>query len=151
MHMKSIFLAVTVTLFSFSAIAQVAVNAKKKAEEVVKFKEVKHSFGKIKQGVPVTHNFEFSNISETPVIIENASATCGCTTPVWPQQPIMQTKNDKITAGFNAASPGPFDKTIFVKVKGIDYPLELKITGEVLSAADYAKYESEKKSKKTGS
>jgi hypothetical protein len=148
--MKRIFLALTVTLFSFSVIAQDANNAKKKAEEVVKFKEVKHSFGKIKQGVPVTHNFEFSNISQTPVIIENASATCGCTTPVWPQQPIMQEKNDKITAGFNAANPGPFDKTIFVKVKGIDYPLELKITGEVLSAADYAKYESEKKSKKTG-
>ncbi len=148
MYMKKMILAFTVTLFAFSAIAQDAV---KKAEEVVKFKELKHSFGKIKQGVPVTHNFAFSNISETPVIIENASASCGCTTPVWPQQPIMKSKDDKIIAGFNAAAPGPFDKTIFVKVKGIDYPLELKITGEVLSPADFAKYESEKKTKKTGS
>lgn len=145
--MKRIFLALTVTLFTFSLMAQTAA---KKADEVVKFKEAKHSFGKIKQGVPVTHNFEFSNVSDAPVIIENASASCGCTTPVWPQQPILQSKDDKITAGFNAANAGPFEKTIYVKVKGIDYPMELKISGEVLTAADYAKYETEKKTKKTG-
>ena len=28
--------------------------------------------------------------------------------------------------------PGVFEKGIFVKVKGYDYPIEIKITGEVL-------------------
>ncbi|WP_290791345.1 DUF1573 domain-containing protein [Flavihumibacter sp. UBA7668] len=119
----------------------------KKAEELVKFSVVKHSFGKIKQGSPVTYDFEFTNVSGKPVVIESATASCGCTTPTWPQQPIAQGKANKIKAGFNAAAPGPFDKTVFVKVAGVDQPMELRITGEVLSAEDYAKYETSKDKK----
>jgi hypothetical protein len=122
----------------------------KKAEDVIKFKEMKYNFGKIKQGVPVTHEFAFTNISGGPTVIENATASCGCTTPTWPQQPVMKGKEDKITAGFNAAAPGVFEKGIFVKVKGIDYPIEIKISGEVLTPEAFAKYETEKKGK-TGS
>jgi hypothetical protein len=127
--MKKLFLALFIFGSSSAVFAQSDV---KKADEVVKFKEMKHDFGKIKQGVPVTFDFVFTNVGETPVIIENASASCGCTTPTWPQQPIMKGKSDKIKAGFNAASPGVFEKGIFVKVKGYDYPIEIKITGEVL-------------------
>lgn len=127
--MKKLFLALFILGSSSAVFAQSDV---KKADEVVKFKEMKHDFGKIKQGVPVTFDFVFTNVGETPLIIENASASCGCTTPTWPQQPIMKGKSDKIKAGFNAASPGVFEKGIFVKVKGYDYPIEIKITGEVL-------------------
>ncbi len=110
-----------------------------KADAVVKFKELRHNFGKIKQGVPVTHDFEFTNVSGQPVIIETATASCGCTTPTWPQAPVMKEKAAIIKAGFNAAAPGPFEKTVYVKVKGIDAPLELRIAGEVISAADFDK------------
>jgi hypothetical protein len=147
--MKRILLAFAALIVTSGLFAQGV--QQKKAEDLIKFKELKHSFGKIKQGVPVTYAFDFENISDAPVIIENASASCGCTTPVWPQQPVMKGKNEKITAGFNAAAPGTFEKSIYVKVKGIDYPLELKISGEVLNEADFAKFEAEKKSKKTGS
>ncbi len=134
--MKKLLLSLILITVGFNVFAQ---NASKKAEDLVKFKEIRYNFGKIKQGVPVTHNFEFSNIGNEPVIIETASASCGCTTPVWPQAPVMKSKTDIIKAGFNAAAMGPFEKTIFVKIKGIDAPYELKIAGEVLSADDYAK------------
>jgi hypothetical protein len=134
--MKKIMLTAFIALFAVVGFAQ---NATNNAATVVKFKEMKHNFGKIKQGVPVTHDFEFTNISAGAVIIETATASCGCTTPTWPQAPVMKTKTEKIKAGFNAAAPGPFEKTVFVKIKGIDAPVELKIAGEVLSAADYDK------------
>jgi hypothetical protein len=134
--MKKLLVSLLVLSIGFSASAQTVV---KKAENLIKFKEIKHSFGKIKQGVPVTYDFSFSNISAEPLIIETASASCGCTTPTWPQQPIMKGKEDKLKAGFNAAAPGPFEKTIFVKIKGVDAPFELKISGEVLSSADFDK------------
>jgi hypothetical protein len=51
----------------------------------------------------------------------------------------MKTKVDKIKAGFNAAAPGAFEKTVFVKIKGVDVPFELKISGEVLGAAEFDK------------
>lgn len=146
--MKKMFFSLTALVIGVATLAQQASTpapvSSKKADEMVKFKEMKHDFGKIKQGVPVTYEFSFNNISNEVVVIESATASCGCTTPVKPETPIAKGKSNKITAGFNAASPGPFDKTIFVKVQGADLPLELKITGEVLKAEDFAKYEAEK-------
>jgi hypothetical protein len=134
--MKKLMLSLVVSVIALAGFAQTGA---KKAEDVVKFKEIHHNFGKIKQGVPVTHDFEFLNVGNEPIIIETATASCGCTTPTWPQQPVMKTKADKIKAGFNAAAPGAFEKTVFVKIKGIDVPYELKIAGEVLAPADYDK------------
>lgn len=118
--------------FLFFAVGFVA-QAQTKAPEVIKFLETKHNFGKIKQGVPVEYEFKFTNVSGKPVIIENALASCGCTTPTWPQQPIMNGKTGTIKAGFNAAAPGPFDKTITVKIKGVQLPVEVRISGEVVA------------------
>lgn len=142
--MKQLFLAMGVMILSVTAFAQ---TTPKKAESAVKFKELTHDFGKIKQNVPVTFDFTFVNVADKPVVIESAMASCGCTTPVKPEAPVAKGKASKITAGFNAAALGPFNKSITVKVAGIDMPLELKITGEVLNDVDYAKYQKEKGSK----
>jgi hypothetical protein len=139
--MKKFFLFASAAILSVGVFAQ---GAQKKAEDVVKFKELTYDFGKIKQGAPVSHDFAFTNISDKPVIIESAIPGCGCTTPVKPEGAIQQGKDDKITAGFNAAAMGPFNKNITVKVAGVDLPVILHITGEVLSAPDYAKYQAAK-------
>jgi hypothetical protein len=144
--MKKVLLLASAIMMSAVLFAQ-----QKKAEDVVKFKEVSFDFGKIKQGSPVTHDFPFTNTSDGPVIIESAIASCGCTTPTKPEGAVLKGKDDKIIAGFNAAAPGPFNKSITVKVAGIDLPMQLKITGEVLTADDYAKYEAGKAAPKSGS
>lgn len=144
--MKKLLLFANLFVLSAVVFAQ-----QKKAEDVVKFKEVKYDFGKIKQSVPATHEFSFTNISDAPVIIESTVASCGCTTPVKPEGAISKGKSEKITAQYNAANPGPFNKTITVKIAGIDQPLQLTITGEVLTPDAFAKYESEKSKGKSGS
>jgi len=145
--MKTILVALCAMVITTGVLAQ-----DKKADQSIKFKEVKHDFGKIKQGTPVTYDFAFQNVGQTPLVIESASASCGCTTPSWPKVPVSKKKSDKISAGFNAAAAGPFNKTIYVKVAGYEQPVELQITGEVLTAEDYAKYQSSSKTagKKTG-
>jgi len=143
--MKSFFLAFFALIVTTGAFAQ-----NKKATDAVQFKEVKHDFGKIKQSSPVTYDFTFKNVSGKPVVIESATASCGCTTPKWPTTPVVKSKSDKITAGFNAASAGPFEKTITVKVAGYEQPVELKIVGEVLTPEAYVKYQETAKDKKTG-
>ena len=40
----------------------------------VDFREIKHSFGKIEQGKPVTTQFTFTNNSDKPAVIESATA-----------------------------------------------------------------------------
>ncbi len=114
------------------------------ATDVVKFTELTYDFGKIKQNVPVNHDFPFMNVSPNPIVIESAIASCGCTTPVKPEGAVPKGKDSKINAGFNAANPGPFNKTITVKVAGVDAPVQLRITGEVLTPDAYAKYAADK-------
>lgn len=135
--MKNIFLAIVVLLASSSIFAQQGKNA----DEVVKFKELVYDFGKIKQGVPVTHDFEFTNTGAKPIVVENATASCGCTTPTWPQAPVAKGKTEKIKAGFNAAAPGAFTKQITVKFAGYDLPTQLTIKGEVLANESFSKSE----------
>jgi Protein of unknown function (DUF1573) len=149
--MKQLFLSFAVVMITVVGFAQTPTATAStpatpvvKGEDLIKFTETVHDFGKIKQGVPVTYDFVFKNISDKTVVIESATASCGCTTPVKPEQPIAKGKTDKIKAGFNAAAPSPFDKTIFVKVSGAAMPMEIKIKGEVLSADAYTKYEAEK-------
>jgi hypothetical protein len=144
--MKKLMLFANLLVLSAVVFAQ-----QKKVEDVVKFKEVKYDFGKIKQSVPATHEFSFTNISDAPVTIESTVASCGCTTPVKPEGAIAKGKSEKITAQYNAANAGPFNKTITVKIAGIDLPVQLTITGEVLTPDAYAKYESEKGKGKSGS
>jgi hypothetical protein len=134
-------MAQTTTATTASPAQSDAAAKTKKADEVIKFSEVKYDFGKIKQGVPVTHDFAFQNTGNQPAVIQSATASCGCTTPTWPQTPVAKSKKDKISAGFNAAAPGPFEKTITVKVAGYDQPVELRIKGEVLNSEEFAKYE----------
>ena len=147
--MKKLFFTLVAFAVTSWAVAQNA-EAKPKAEDFVSFKETKHDFGKIKQGSPVTYDFAFQNIGDKPVVIENTWASCGCTTPTKPEQPVAKGKSNVIKAGFNAAAAGPFDKTVYVKLQGIDIPLELKITGEVLNADAYAKFMAGQKDNKSG-
>jgi hypothetical protein len=140
--MKKVFMALAAILVTTTIFAQ---NSIVKKEDPIKFKEMSYNFGKIKQGTPVTHEFVFQNVSDKPVIIESATASCGCTTPVKPEPPIAQGKSDKIVAGFNAAAAGAFTKSIYIKVAGAETPIELKITGEVLSADQFAKQQPVKK------
>jgi hypothetical protein len=105
---------------------------------------VAYDFGKIKQNEPAKHDFVFTNISNSPVIIESALASCGCTTPSKPEGAVGKGKDDKITAQYNAGTEGRFNKTVTVKVAGVDEPIVLKITGEVLSPDAYAKYQASK-------
>lgn len=101
------------------------------AQTDISFKETKFSFGKIKQSVPVTHVFTFTNKSAKPLVIEVATAECGCTTPVYSKEPIAKGKSSTIKVTFNAANPGTFKKNVNVKFANITPPTVLTIDGEV--------------------
>lgn len=98
----------------------------------VDFKELKHSFGKIEQGKPVTTIFTFTNNSDKPAIIETATAGCGCTKPEYPQSPILKGKSGEIKVTYNAANVGSFTKTVTLKFANVDEPVILTIDGEVV-------------------
>ena len=129
--MKKIFLFASALVFSAVVMAQTA-QTQVKADDVVKFTKEKHDFGKIKQGVPVTYFFEFKNISDKPVVVENASSSCGCTIPEKPEKPVAPGATAKIKVQYNAAAMGVLNKDVYIKFAGIEQPKTVHITGEVV-------------------
>lgn len=121
--MKLFFVA-AIMLFSGSLMAQNSAD--------IKFNEIKHSFGKIKQGVPASTTFVVTNNGTKPLIIQNAGAECGCTSPEWTKAPIMKGKSGTVKATFNAASPGPFTKRVTVTFANVKDPVVLTIEGTVV-------------------
>jgi hypothetical protein len=131
--MKKIFLFASAIVFSMAVMAQTPAT-QLKADDVAKFNTEKHDFGKIKQGVPVTYFFEITNISDKPLVVENASASCGCTIPEKPEKPINPGATAKIKVQYNAAAVQPFNKDVYIKLAGIDQQKVLHISGEVVAA-----------------
>lgn len=101
-------------------------------ETPIKFETVKHSFGQVPQSIPVTTTFNFTNTTDKPVIIETATAECGCTTPEYPKTPILKGQTGTIKVTYNAASAGKFTKNVHVKVAAVQQPILLTIDGEVV-------------------
>ena len=126
--MKKLFLLATAFVFGLATMAQ------QKIEEVIKVDMEMYNFGKVKQGVPVTTYFTITNISDKPIVIENATASCGCTTPEWNREPIAPNATTKIKVGYNAAAAGSFTKPVTIKLAGIDATKQVNITGEVVNA-----------------
>lgn len=89
-------------LFSFFVLAFVIqVNAQDSAP-VITFKENSKDFGDIVQGQKVEHTFVLTNTGKQPLIISNVAATCGCTVPSWPKEPVAPGKTAEIKVSFNS-------------------------------------------------
>lgn len=129
--MKKFALLTAAFIFSLAAMAQT------KPEDVVKFNTENYNFGKIKQSVPVTYQFEITNISNRPVVVENSRASCGCTTPDKIVDPIAPGQTAKLKVQYNAGALGQFNKEVYVKLAGVDQEKIIRITGEVLDATAY--------------
>jgi len=101
---------------------------------IIKFNEESHDFGKITEGEKVTHVFKFYNGSMQPLIISNAVASCGCTTPTWPKTPILPGKEGEVSVTFNSAGKvGLQDKQITVTANTDPAQTIVHLIGEVLA------------------
>jgi len=87
------------------AFSTVLVIAQEKAADgpVITFEESSKDFGDITQGDKVENVFKFENTGKAPLVISNVAATCGCTVPSWPKEPIAPGKKGEIKVSFNSA------------------------------------------------
>lgn len=101
-----------------------------------------YDFGTIKEGPLAEHIFEFKNNGKEPLIVQNASASCGCTTPEWPKEPVLPGKTSKITVRYNTQGRvGPFTKDIYIQSNASSEGdrIQLHIKGTVVAAAEAPK------------
>jgi len=81
----------------------------------INFLEDSYDFGKIEEGPKVSHEFKFTNEGTVPLILSNVKASCGCTTPSWPKEPILPGEEGTILVTYNTARRvGGFNKSITI-------------------------------------
>ncbi len=126
-------------LFTVLAFTAVTFAFAQKSDDVAKFKSDVIDMGKIPQGIPATVTFNVTNTGKTPLIIESASPTCGCTIGDYTKEPIMPGKAGTITATYNAANMSAFEKHMNVKFAGYPEMKSITLKGEVVTPEEYAK------------
>ena len=74
-----------------------------------------YDFGTLAEGDTVEHSFAFTNTGEFPLIINNITASCGCTTPEWPREPVAPGEKSSVKVRFNSrGKSGEQNKTITI-------------------------------------
>lgn len=98
----------------------------------LKFDIETYDFGTIKQGDKVTHDFDFVNTGKEPLVITQASGSCGCTVPLWPKEPITKGSKATIHVEFNSTGKmGMQDKTVTITSNSKSGPKILHLKGNV--------------------
>lgn len=104
------------------------------------FREKEFHFGKIIDGEKVIHEFEFTNTGDGDLVISGADATCGCTVPEWPRQPIKPGGKGTIKVKFDSAGKeGEQEKVVTVTANTEPPSNTITIRGEVVKQASEQK------------
>ena len=81
---------------------------------VMEFEKSEHDFGIIEQGTPQETIFTFTNTGNAPLVITNATSSCGCTVPNPPKEPIAPGEKGELVVKFNGSGQNQVTKTITV-------------------------------------
>jgi len=123
----------------FIALVMMGISTAVQAQDAAKpvsgmtWKSTSVDLGKIEQGKPVTIEFEFTNPSMVPLIINSVRPNCGCTVADYPKEPVAPGKSGKIIVTYNAASSGAFAKSTTVTTNAVENSVSLVIRGEVVA------------------
>ncbi|RUA27644.1 MAG: hypothetical protein DSY77_17120 [Bacteroidetes bacterium] len=94
----------------------------------MEFSEKTHDFGTITEGDVVTKVFTFKNTGEAPLIISNATSSCGCTVPSYPKdKPIAPGEEGEIEVKYNSRGKKNQDNKV-VRITANTWPATNNIT-----------------------
>lgn len=98
----------------------------------IEFKETEYDFKEVEEGPQAKHEFVFKNTGKEPLILSNVKASCGCTTPSWPKEPILPGQDAKILVTYNTQGrPGTFTKSITITSNATEETKVIYIKGKV--------------------
>ena len=124
--MKKIILVAMIALISFTASAQAK----------IKFKTETIDYGQIEKGSDGVRVFEFTNIGNADLIIQDVKSSCGCTVPEKPKDPVAPGKTGVIKVKYDTQRVGKIRKTITVYSNATEAIKAIKIKGEVMAASN---------------
>ena len=126
--MKKLILATILSVFGLFAFAAGS------GEAEIKFEKTSHNFGSFPESSPkVTCTFKFTNTGDKLLVIHQAMASCGCTVPQFPKEPIKPGESGEITVTYNGAGkfPGHFKKSITIRTNAKQEIIRLYVEGDM--------------------
>ena len=101
---------------------------------VLTFAESQFDFGDIKPDSKVQHTFSFTNTGKTPLLIADATASCGCTTPSWTKEPVAPGAKGTLEVQFDSrGKQGLISKQVSVRANTQPSTTVINIKGNVLT------------------
>jgi hypothetical protein len=100
---------------------------------VIKFENLIHDYGTIQYDADGNCEFKFKNTGKEPLVLSNVTASCGCTTPSWPKEPILPGKSSSIKVHYDTKRVGTISKTITVMSNATEDRVVLQIKGNILA------------------
>ena len=143
--MKKIFLLATLTILSVTTSNAQA--AKKETKKVIPakveapkvegasmvFVSETIDYGTIAHNADGKREFVFTNNGNKPLIITNATGSCGCTVPTYPKEPIAPGAKAVIGVKYATDRVGSFTKTVTLTTNATEPTKTLTIKGTVLA------------------
>ena len=140
--MKKILLSTLLLIIGLTTYAAVW---QSQGEAEITFEKTTHNFGSFPESSPkVTCVFKFKNSGDGPLVIHQAIASCGCTVPQYPKEPIKPGESGQITVTYNGAGkfPGHFKKSITIRTNGKNEMTRLYIEGDMTPKSTVAELNS---------
>ena len=126
--MKKVILATILSIFGLIAFAS------GNGEADIQFEKTSHNFGTFNESEKMTCTFKFTNTGDKLLVIHQAVASCGCTVPQYPKEPIKPGESGEIKVTYNGAGkfPGHFRKSITIRTNGKQEIIRLYVEGDML-------------------
>ena len=101
----------------------------------IEFEFDSYDFGEVKDGEIVEVDFNFTNSGKSDLVIFDASASCGCTVPEYPQNVnIKPGQSDKLKVRFDTANkPGKQIKSVTLTTNTNSGKKIIRLSGFVLN------------------
>ncbi|MDO9595713.1 MAG: DUF1573 domain-containing protein [Lutibacter sp.] len=99
---------------------------------IIEFDTRDYDFGTVNEGEVVEGIFKITNKGKTDLVITGASATCGCTVPEWPKDPIKPGDSGELKFSFDSKGrTGKQSKSINLQTNTAEVTETLRIGGTV--------------------
>ena len=122
--MKNVIIIICVAIINVNIFAQ-------NKGAVIEFESLTIDYGTIEKGADGVRVFKFSNTGDSPLIITNVKASCGCTIPKKPAKPILPGDKGEIEVKYDTRRVMSFKKTIAVGSNALNPSVLLTIKGKV--------------------
>ena len=125
--MKKLILTTILSIFAMVTFAA--------GEAEIKFEKTSHDFGTFSESSPkVTCVFKFTNTGDKLLVIHQAIASCGCTVPQYPKEPVKPGEGGEIIVTYDGAGkfPGHFKKSITLRTNAKQEIVRLYVEGDMV-------------------